>query len=404
MMKTVVVLITCDTKAEEAAYLKKRLTQMGVKPVIADTGTKGSPGIRADISREEIARLGGIDFSEVSIASTRGAAVEKMAEALVPALKRLYTEQRFDGILCVGGAGAFIGAPALQALPLGIPKMIVSPLASGSRTFAPYVGNSDIMVLHSVTDIAGMNDISRKIYDNAAAALAGMVLSYGKYDRIVDDRKYIGVTMMGTTTPGATAAVHVLEDAGYGCIIFHATGVGGASMEKLVQDGTLVGVLEFSLAEIVGTHVHINGFTKSTPERLSVAGECGIPQVVTTSAVDFINLFPHETKSFEGRVIYNHNPQTPLMRATKEEMKIVAEKISEQLNKGKGHTTVLSPLKGFSDPNKEGGVFWDPEADDAFRAILKSSLKKDISYIEADYWVNDREFGEMAANELLKIL
>jgi len=401
-MKTVVILITCDTKAEEAAYLKMRIEQMGVYACVADTGLKGTPGIRADITREQLAALGGMDFSEITNAGSRGACVEKMQEALMPALQKLLDEGRLDGVLCVGGAGAYIASPAMQALPLGVPKIIVSPLASGPRTFAPYVGNSDIMVMHSVIDIAGMNDLSRKIYDNAAAAAAGMVLSAERFDKIPDERKYIGVTMMGTTTPGATAAIRVLEDAGYGCIIFHASGVGGSSMEKLVREGRLTGVLEFSLAEMMGTHV--NGFTGTKKERLSVTGECGVPQVVTTSAIDFINLFPEQTKNYEGRIIYNHNPQTPLMRATKEEMQIVAEKIAEQLNKGKGRTTVLSPLKGFSDPNREGGVFWDPEADGEFRAKLKSLLKESINYIEVDAWVNDPCFGEKAATELLNIL
>jgi len=401
-MKTVVILITCDTKPEEAAYLKRRVTEMGVWATIADTGLKGTPGLKADITRQELAALGGVDFEEITGAGTRGECVERMSAALIPALQKLHGEGRLDGVLCVGGAGAYIAAPAMQELPIGVPKVIVSPLASGPRVFAPYVGNSDVMVMHSVIDIAGMNDLSRKIYDNAAAAVAGMVLSQEKYEPVPDGRKYIGVTMMGTTTPGASAAIRVLEDAGYGCIIFHANGVGGASMEKLIRSGTLAGILEFSLAEMMGTHV--KGFTKSNPERLSVAGEYGIPQVVTTSAIDFINLFPHETKEYQDRIIYNHNPQTPLMRATKDEMLIVAEKIAEQLNKGKGPTVIVSPLKGFSDPNREGGVFWDPEADAAFRASLKSGLKEEVNYVEVDAWVNDREFGEAAANELLKIL
>ena len=401
-MKTVVILITCDTKAEEAAYLKKRIGQMGAAALIADTGTGGTPGIEADITRQELAELGGMDFSVIAEAGSRGAAVGKMSEALVSALPALHEEGRLDGVICVGGAGGYIGAPGMQALPFGVPKIIVSPLASGPRTLAPYVGSSDVMVMHSVTDIAGMNDFSRKIYDNAAAAIAGMVLSIDKFDRIVDDRKYIGVTMMGTTTAGATAAVRVLEEAGYGCVVFHGSGVGGSSMEKLVREGKLAGVLEFTLAEMVGTHVM--GFTKTYPERLSVAGNHGIPQVVTTGAVDFINLFPNEVERHKHRVIYNHNPQTPLARMSKDEMLTVAGKIAEQLNSGKGRTTVVVPLRGFSDPNKEGGLFWDPESDDAFRAELRSKLKKDIKYLEVDAWINDKIFGETAAKELLAIL
>jgi len=401
-MKTVVILITCDTKAEEAAYLKKRIGQMGAAALIADTGTGGTPGIEADITRQELAELGGMDFSVIAEAGSRGAAVGKMSEALVSALPALHEEGRLDGVICVGGAGGYIGAPGMQALPFGVPKIIVSPLASGPRTLAPYVGSSDVMVMHSVTDIAGMNDFSRKIYDNAAAAIAGMVLSIDKFDRIVDDRKYIGVTMMGTTTAGATAAVRVLEEAGYGCVVFHGSGVGGSSMEKLVREGKLAGVLEFTLAEMVGTHVM--GFTKTCPERLSVAGNHGIPQVVTTGAVDFINLFPNEVERHKHRVIYNHNPQTPLARMSKDEMLTVAGKIAEQLNSGKGRTTVVVPLRGFSDPNKEGGLFWDPESDDAFRAELRSKLKKDIKYLEVDAWINDKIFGETAAKELLAIL
>jgi len=207
--------------------------------------------------------------------------------------------------------------------------------------------------------------------------------------------------MMGTTTAGATAAVRALEDVGYGCVIFHASGVGGSSMEKLAREGALSGALEFSLAEMMGTHVA--GFTKTNPERLSVAGLCGLPQVVVTGAIDFINLFPHEVEQHKHRIIYNHNPQTPLARASKEEMLVVAEKIAEQLNKGKGPVTVVAPLRGFSDPNKEGGLFWDPESDSAFRARLKSGLKSDIKYVEVDAWINDRVLGETAANELLAL-
>jgi len=401
-MKTVVVLITCDTKPEEAAYIKTRLEQMDVWAFIADTGTKNPPGIEPDITRQELAKLGGIDFADIEGASTRGEAVGKMSEALVTALPALHRKGRLDGVMCVGGAGGYIGAPGMQALPLGVPKLIVSPLASGPRTLAPYVGSSDVMVMHSVTDIAGMNDFSRKIYNNAAAAMAGMVISLEKYEKIEDNRKYIGVTMMGTTTAGATAAVRVLEEAGYGCIIFHGSGVGGSSMEKLVREGALAGVLEFTLAEMMGTHVL--GFTKTDPERLSVTGLCGVPQVVVTAAIDFINIFPHEVEQHKHRVIYNHNPQTPLARASKEEMQKVAGKIAEQLNRGKGRTTVVAPLRGFSDPNREGGLFWDPESDDAFRAKLKSELNDDIKYMEVDAWINDNFLGETAANELLAIL
>jgi len=375
---------------------------MGVNALVADTGTSGTPGIKADVTREELAGLGGIDFSVIACAGSRGEAVGKMAEALVTALPLLHREGRLDGVIFVGGAGGYIGAPGMQSLPFGVPKIIVSPLASGPRTLAPYVGSSDIMVMHSVIDIAGMNDYSRKVYDNAAAAVCGMVMSSEKFDEIEDGRKYIGVTMMGTTTAGATAAVHVLEEAGYGCLIFHGSGVGGSSMEKLAREGALTGVLEFTLAEMMGTHVL--GFTKTDPERLSVTGLCGIPQVVTASAVDFINLFPHEVEQHRHRVIYNHNPQTPLARASKDEMLTVAGKIAEQLNKGKGKTTVVAPLRGFSDPNREGGMFWDPESDDAFRAQLKSGLKKDIKYIEVDAWINDKVFGETAAKELLDLL
>jgi len=401
-MKTIVILITCDTKPDEAAYLKKRIEQMGVRALVADTGTKGTPGIEADIPRRELAKLGGVDFEEIAGAGSRGGAVGRMAEALVTALAVLHGEGRLDGVICVGGAGGYIGAPGMQALPFGVPKIIVSPLASGPRTLAPYVGSSDVMVMHSVIDIAGMNDFSRKVYDNAAAAVAGMVLSQDVFEKVDDDRKYIGVTMMGTTTAGATAAVKVLEEAGYGCIIFHGSGVGGSSMEKLVREGALAGVLEFTLAEMMGTHVL--GFTKTGKDRLGVTGMCGVPQVVTTGAIDFINLFPHEVEQHKHRVIYNHNPQTPLARATKDEMLIVAGKIAEQLNKSKGPVTVVAPLRGFSDPNREGGMFWDPESDDAFRAKLKSELKQDIKYIEVDAWINDGIFGETAAQELLNII
>jgi uncharacterized protein (UPF0261 family) len=404
--KTVILLMTCDTKGVEAKYIKEKIQSMGVDVILVDTGIKYEPqGVVPDISHYQVAEWAGTRLEDIRNSPSRGEAVCKMADALKICVEGLYKQGKCDGILCVGGAGSFIAAPAMHQLPIGLPKLILCPLASGLRYFEPFVGSSDMVVMHSVIDIIGVNRISRMIYDNAAAALVGMVKTAGMGD---EDRargeKCIGITMMGTTTPGVMAAKEVLEKAGYTCLIFHPNGVGGRSMEKLAREGVFVGILDYTLAEMVGTW--IKGFTKCSEERLTVAGRLGLPQVIVPGCVDFINLHPHEVDLPENkdRVIYNHNPQFPLARTTKEEMVKLASIIAGNLNQSRGKVHVILPLRGFSAPNHPGGPFWQPDWDNAFREKLKSQLKDEIMVSSIDVHINDKMCGIKAAEALLGLL
>ena len=404
MENPVVILMTCDTKSRLAAHVKAHVERMGVSATLVDIALrKKALKVKPDISNEQIAQMGGVDFDSIENAPTRGDAVVRMAQALKPALKKLYDDGALGGVICLGGAGSFIAAPAMQELPIGVPKMLVSPLASGNRTFEPFVGTSDMVVMDSVVDIAELNNISRKVFDNAASAIAGMVLAANRFEQVDDNMENIGVSMMGTTTKGTQAAMDVLHEAGYNCVVFHATG-GGKAMERLIGEGAFVGILDYTLAEMVGTH--IAGFSKADPGRMGVAGQYGLPQVVVPGCVDFINLFPHEVNlaEYAGRVIYNHSPQYPLARTNKDEMLIVAEKIAQQLNKSSAAVEVVLPKKGFSQPNHPGGPFWNEDSDDAFRAKLTQLLNSEIAVTQVDYHINDEACGRLAGQKLVSLL
>ncbi len=404
MEKPVVILMTCDTKPRLAAYVKSHVERMGARATLVNIALRRKAlKVEPDISNVQIAQMGGVDFDSIENAPSRGDAVVAMAQALKPALKKLYDDGDLGGVICLGGAGSFIAAPAMQQLPIGVPKMLVSPLASGNRTFEPFVGTSDMIVMDSVVDIAELNNISRKVFDNAASAIAGMVLAANRFEQVDDNMANIGVSMMGTTTLGATAAMDVLHEAGYNCVVFHATG-GGKAMERLIREGAFVGILDYTLAEMVGTH--IAGFSKADPWRMGVAGQYGLPQVVVPGCVDFINLFPHEVnlKEYRDRVIYNHSPQYPLARTNKEEMLILAEKIAEQLNKSQAAVEVVLPKKGFSQANYPGGPFWNPGSDDAFRAKLAELLSSKIAVTQVDYHINDEACGKLAGKKLAALI
>ena len=230
---------TLDTKGDEIAYVRERLVGLGVRPVVIDSGILGEPGTSADITREEVAREGGYELERIRSAGSRGSAVELMQEGVRAVCLRLWLEGRLDGVLCLGGAeGALLGAAAMHALPVGVPKLIVTPSASGRRAFGPFVGESDVLVMHSVVDILGLNPIARAVFDNAAAAVAGMARDAGRPLQDLGGRS-VGITMLGHTTPAVMRIRTALEQAGHEPVIFHANGVGGPAMEKLVEAGAL---------------------------------------------------------------------------------------------------------------------------------------------------------------------
>jgi uncharacterized protein (UPF0261 family) len=395
---------TLDTKGEEIAYVRERLLALGTQPVVIDSGILGEPGCAADVTRVEVARAGGHDLDDVRRAGSRGAAVELMLEGVRETCLRLYADGRIRGVLCLGGAeGALLGAAAMHALPVGVPKLIVSPSASGRRSFAPFVGEADVTVMHSVIDILGLNEIARAIFDNAAAAVAGMVREAG---RPVADlgEGCVGITMLGQTTPGVMRVRQVLLEAGQEPVIFHANGVGGPAMEHLVEAGALGGVIDYTLSELANSL--LDGIHATGPDRLRMAGRRGIPQVVVPGCVDFFNEGPRELlpERYRGRQTYFHNPVATLVRLSGDEEAELGRMVAERLNEARGPVRVVVPTRGFSLADAEGGELWDPEADGAFVEALGDALRPDIPFEQVDAHVDDADFAELVAARYLTLL
>jgi uncharacterized protein (UPF0261 family) len=392
---------TLDTKGEEIAYVRERLAGLGVRPVVIDSGILGEPGTSADITREDVAREAGYDLERIQSAGSRGAAVELMEQGVRAVCLRLWLEGRLHGVLCLGGAeGALLGAAGMRALPVGVPKVIVTPSASGRRAFGPFVGESDVLVMHSVVDILGLNPIARAVFDNAAAAVAGMARDAGRPLQDLGGRS-VGITMLGHTTPAVMRIRAALERAGHEPVIFHANGVGGPAMEKLVEAGALAGVIDYTLSELANSL--LDGLHATGPDRLRVAGAHGLPQVVVPGCVDFFNQGARETvpAEYRGRKSYYHNPVATLVRLEPVEMAELGGIVAERLNEARGAVHVVAPTLGFSLADVEGGDLWFPEADAAFLDALGSALRPDIQLELVDTHVNDPEFADLVAERYL---
>jgi uncharacterized protein (UPF0261 family) len=393
---TVLLVGTLDTKGEEYAFLRDRLRDAGVDVLVADVGTLDPPRFEADISREEVASATGADLSSLAEARDCGAAVTAMADAAAVLAKRLHDEGRIDGVLAAGGSGnTSIASRAMQALPVGVPKLLVSTMAAGDTR--DYVGARDVTMMASVADVAGINEVSARVLANAAAAMAGMVQAPAV--ELAEERPLVGATMFGVTTPCVTAAREELEQLGYEPVVFHATGVGGRAMEGLMESGFLEGVLDVTTTELCDDLV--GGVLSAGPDRLEMAGRLGIPQVVSVGALDMVNFGPRDTvpAQFEERNLYVHNPVVTLMRTTKEENAELGRRIARKLSAARGPTALFLPLGGVSMIDAEGQPFHDPEAD----AALFEELRKvgdNVELVEMDEHVNDPAFAKAMVAKL----
>jgi uncharacterized protein (UPF0261 family) len=396
---------TLDTKGDEIAYVCERVAALGGRPLVIDTGILGEPaGCEPDVSRAEVARAGGHELEQVRAAGSRGAAVEQMQAGARAVLERLWGERRVDGALCLGGAeGAMLGAAAMAALPVGVPKLIVSPIASGRRPFGPLVGEGDTLVMHSVTDILGLNPVSRAVFDNAAAAVVGMARDAGRPAEALGER-CVAITMLGHTTPAVMRMLPALERAGHEPVVFHANGVGGPAMERLVEAGAISGVIDFTLSELANS-MHPTGIHATGPGRLTVAGEHGLPQVVVPGCVDFFNQgAPEELpERYRERKRYYHNPVATLVRLTADEEAELGRVVAERLSGARGPVRVVCPTGGFSLADVPGGDLWDPEADAAFVEALRKALPSEIPFEEVDAHIDDPDFAELVADRYLTL-
>ena len=403
-MARVALIGTLDTKGEEIAYVRDRLAALRVHVTVIDSGILGTATIAPDITREEVARAGGHALADVRAAGSRGAAVALMREGVREIVVRQFAEGRVQGVLCLGGAeGALLGAAAMQALPVGVPKLLVSPCASGRRRFGDFVGESDVCVMHSVVDILGLNGISRPIFDNAAAAMAGMVRDAGSALGTLGEH-CVGITMLGQTTPGVMRLRAALERAGHEPVIFHANGVGGPAMEHLCEEGALQGVVDYTLSELANSL--LDGIHTTGPERLTVAGRLGLPQVVVPGCVDFFNQGPRHTvpERYRDRKSYFHNPVATLVRLTRDEEAELGGIVAARLNGAVGPVHVVAPTRGFSLADSEGGDLWDPVADGAFLDALSGALRPDIPFEAIDAHVDDDAFADIVAERYLALV
>jgi uncharacterized protein (UPF0261 family) len=396
-MATVVLLGTLDTKGEEYDFLRRKVHEEGANVLLVDTGVLGAPLAEPDISRQEVAEAAGANAQELAESGDRGAAVEAMARGAAEIVKELYSQGRLDAVLALGGSGGTaIATQAMRELPVGVPKLVVSTMASGDTR--PYVGAVDITLMYSVVDIAGLNPISERILGNAAAAAAGMAKSQGP--QADAEKPLVGATMFGVTTHSVTEARKRLEDLGYEVLVFHATGTGGQAMEALMRSGFITASLDITTTELADELV--GGVLSAGPERLEAAGALGIPQVVSLGALDMVNFGPFETvpAKFRDRLLYKHNPTVTLMRTTPEECATLGRLIAEKLNRARGPLTIFVPLKGVSLIATEGQVFYDPVADEALFGALREHLDAEIDLRELDLDINDPAFAQAMADRL----
>lgn len=402
-MRPVVLLAgTLDTKGEEYGYVRDRLREADVDTLVMDLGVIGDPPWRPDISADEVARAAGTSLSALRAEQDRGRAVAAMqrgACALVPALHR---EGRVHGVLGLGGGGGTtMVTAAMRTLPVGVPKLMVSTLASGNT--APYVDVKDITLMYSVVDIAGLNPLSRRILSNAAGAMAGMVRMPAAPEA-TSGRPLLAATMFGVTTPCVTAVRQHMERAGYDVVVFHATGSGGRAMEGLIDDGYVAGVLDLTTTEWCDEVV--GGVLSAGPDRLSAAARTGTPQVVSVGALDMVNFGAADTvpEAFRGRTLYRHNETVTLLRTTADECVTIAERIAAQLNRATGPTVLMLPLRGVSALDAEGKAFRDPDADRALFETLRNTIRPPVCLVEVDAHINDAAFAEAVAAQMLDLL
>jgi uncharacterized protein (UPF0261 family) len=393
----VVIVGTLDTKGEEIGFARDVLTAQGVDVHIIDTGVVGEPQIESDTTASEVAEAAGTTLEHLRENADRGQAMEAMGEGATVIAERMHDAGDLTGIMGLGGSGnTSIATTAMRALPVGVPKLMVSTMASGDTE--PYVGARDIMMLYSVADIEGLNQLSRQVIANASLAMVGMVTN--EPDVEVESQPTIGITMFGVTTPCAKTARAYLEDRGYETIVFHATGTGGRAMENLIEEGVIDGVLDITTTEWADELV--GGVLNAGPDRLDAAGESGIPQVVSTGALDMVNFGPRDSvpEKFEDRLFHIHNPQVTLMRTTAAENAELGEVIGKKLNAAAGPTTLALPLGGVSMLDVEGEAFYDPDADTALFDALREIINDETDLIEMETDINDEVFAEAMAERL----
>ena len=396
-MPTIALLGTLDTKGDEFGFLAEEVRRIGHTPLLVDAGTGGECRIEPDIGRYELAAAAGIELGPLIARGDRGECVSAMSRAAAVWAERAYRERRFEAIVSLGGGGGTaIGSAAMRALPIGVPKLMVSTVA-GTNT-APYVGTKDVVMMPSVVDICGLNRLSRTILAQAAAAICGMATVKPPE---AGDRPLIAASMFGNTTQCIEAARGQLEEAGYEVLVFHATGTGGRTMESLIESGMVAGVFDITTTELADELA--GGVLSAGPDRMNAAARAGVPAVVAPGCLDMVNFGEPPTipPKYQGRNFYIHNPQVTLMRTDAQECRRLGEMLAEKVNAYTAPVTVLLPRGGVSVISAVGGPFHDPRADETLFEAIKQTLRPEVPVVELDCTINDPAFAKAAAEALL---
>ncbi|MAT18560.1 MAG: hypothetical protein CMF56_08365 [Leifsonia sp.] len=403
-MGKVVIVATLDTKGPEVAHLRDRLLALGVESLVVDSGILGEPvGIVPDVSHAELAGRGGITLAQLQASGTRGRAVEIMRGLVQDLVRERFDAGELVGGISIGGVGSVMGAAAIQELPVGVPKIVVAPTASGHHEFGPYVGLKDVMVVHSVVDILGLNPVMTTVLDNVAAAMAGMLAHGHALAPPEEGRRYVAATMLGNTTQAVGALKDELAEHGIETVVFHSNGVGGPAMEELAAEGQFMGVIDYTTNEI--NDPLVGGIHNGGPDRLRVVGRLGIPQVLVPGCIDFsVWAASSIPENMADRPVYDHNPEYTLVRATHEEKKLMGRIFAERVNESTAPVHIVMPLRGLSIPATPEGPFWDPEGDQLFLAELRANLRGGITVETTDHHINDPDLGRLVAERFLTLI
>jgi uncharacterized protein (UPF0261 family) len=399
--KTIVLLGRLDSKGKEYAYVKDLILRGGFDVIVVDVGTRGAPHFEPQISREEVAEAAGVKIDDVVDPTDENKEIQVMMEGAPKIAQRLRDSGRLDGILCLGGSrGTAIGTAAMRALPFGLPKVMVSTIASGDMR--PYIGIKDITLVHSVTDIVGLNRMTKRLLTYAAGAVMGAVAADTGLE--ASSKPLIAMSSMGGINRAVFSAQRILEDKGFEVVAFHTVGTGGRALEEAIEQGLIDGVLDLVTHEVTD-HLY-GGYCDAGPARLEAAGKKGLPQVIVPGCLDFIVFSPPEKipESLRERQVYRHTPEVAIVRANKDEMASVGKTLAEKLNRALGPVIVVIPNQGFSPANRPGKPLYDPEADRAFAEALRQNLRPSIRIIELDAHINDELFAKRAVDLLCELM
>ena len=401
MAKTVVIVGALDTKGDDFRYVKELIEGAGLATLVVDFGVMGPPTLEPDVTREEVVAAAGGDLTRIASGDHKDEAMGAMAAGLTVVVGRLHADGRLDGILSMGGSGGTsIATAAMRALPVGVPKLMVSTMGGGD--VSAFAGTKDVTFMPSVVDVAGLNRISRQIYANAAGAIVGMVGMQAP--AAAADRPLVVASMFGNTTKAVEHAKGIVEAAGYEVLVFHATGTGGRTMEGLVADGYVAASLDLTTTELADEVC--GGVLSAGPERCLAASRAGIPAILVPGCVDMANFGGLETvpERYRDRNLYAWNPNITLMRTTPDENRRIGELIAAAASAATGPAAVLLPLRGVSMLDSEGARFWDPAADGACFDAIRAGVRAGIPVIEVDANINDPAFSGRVAETLLAML